>query len=142
MARNNRQHKKLHSGAHTQMGFEVWFDVAEPFGTPKVEEMMDDLTAAIMLDSQQPLTGEQRHLCSSAATREFFQAGVREDSTAYFARCRAIGASRAARDALVAMARGMLWVVRNDAHRLGLARAIGLSVALMGLAVIRWAGVR
>lgn len=42
MARNNRQHKKLHSGAHTQMGFEVWFDVAEPFGTPKVEEMMDD----------------------------------------------------------------------------------------------------
>lgn len=111
-------------------------------GKGLVEEMMDDLTAAIMLDSQQPLTGEQRHLCSSAATREFFQAGVREDSTAYFARCRAIGASRAARDALVAMARGMLWVVRNDAHRLGLARAIGLSVALMGLAVIRWAGVR
>lgn len=42
MARNNRQHKKLHSGVHQKMGFEVEFDVAKSFDDPEVVALMDN----------------------------------------------------------------------------------------------------
>ena len=41
MARNNRQDKKLHSGAHQKMGFEVEFDVSKSFDDPEIVAMMD-----------------------------------------------------------------------------------------------------
>lgn len=42
MARNNRQHKKLHSGAHQKMGFEVELNVAKSFDDIDVIALMDD----------------------------------------------------------------------------------------------------
>lgn len=41
MARNNRQDKKLHSGTHQKMGFEVRFDVTKSFDDPEIIALMD-----------------------------------------------------------------------------------------------------
>lgn len=42
MSRNNRQHKKLNSGAHQKMGFEVKFEVSKSFDDPDIDALMDD----------------------------------------------------------------------------------------------------
>lgn len=111
-------------------------------GKGLVDEMMSDLATAIQIDPRLPLTDDQKRLCRSAATREFFQVGVREDPAAFVAGCRVLGRHEAARDALVALARGLFWVARNDAHRLGFTLTLGLSATLMALAATQRVGFR
>jgi len=41
MPRNNRQHKKLHSGPHQEFGFEVRFSVKETMDLAAMEELYD-----------------------------------------------------------------------------------------------------
>lgn len=103
-----------------------------------VEEMVSDLLDAVALAPQARLDESSLGMCRRAMMREYMQIAMRSCSALFMKQIGPLNKSRAGRDALRAMARGLFWVARQkNAERIGRGRALQLSAELLLLSLLR-----
>lgn len=104
-----------------------------------VEEMVSDLLDAVALAPQTRLDVRALGMCRRAMMREYMQIAMRSCSALFMKQIGPLSKSRAGRDALRAMARGLFWVARQkNAERIGRGRALQLSAELLLLSCCSW----